>query len=78
MLAFLIITPHNLLNLCITTGGSVDESHVWQLSTEERKQLIAASLRNRHEQAVKEFQKCVKEYNDTREFYEVPVECWGH
>ena len=53
------------------TGASVEVSNVWELSGEDRRRLVASSLRDRYERAMEDLKEKMKHYNTTRESYEV-------
>ena len=55
----------------IYTGASVEVSNVWELSGEDRRRLVASSLRDRYERAMEDLKEKMKHYNTTRESYEV-------
>ena len=46
-------------------------SNVWELSGDDRRRLITASLKCRYDIAMEELKESMKQYNITRDIYEV-------
>ena len=66
MLLQLLLTCH-----CAGTERVIDDSHVWSLPTEQRKQLIVNALSKHYSEGVEYMKECLREYNEVCEEYEV-------
>ena len=50
---------------------TLDDSHVWNLIPEQRKELILNVLSKHYSEGVEHMKECLREYNEVREEYEV-------
>ena len=53
------------------TERTIADSHVWNLTPEQRKQLIVNALSKHYSEGVEYMKECLREYNEVREEYEV-------
>ena len=49
----------------------VDDDRVWDLTPDQRRQLIANTVYKRYSEGMKNLKDCLREYNEVREEYEV-------
>ena len=55
----------------IHVDAPVEVDNVWKLDPEDRRRLILQSRRDRYAMAMEELKDSIKQYNVTRELYEV-------